>query len=178
MVCDKKEKMKLKFTFKIWLWLAVLALALISIFVTPNFLQNGVLITSVEANSSAFNEGLRQGQIITAIDGQIIKDVKDYSNIINEKFISGEKIKLTLTTTKSEFIIYSEEVPQITVVEIPKTNIKTGLDLSGGARALIQAENHSLTSDEVKDLVNVITNRFNVYGISDMTIRSVSDLAK
>lgn len=176
MVCDKKEKMKLKFTFKIWLWLAVLALALISIFITPNFLQNGVLITSVEANSSAFNEGLRQEQIITAVDGQIVKNVEDYSNIINEKFISGEKIKLTITTTKSEFIIYSEEAPQITIAEIPKTNIKTGLDLSGGARALVQAENHSLTSSEVEDLVNVITNRFNVYGISDMTIRSISDL--
>jgi preprotein translocase subunit SecD len=176
MVCNKKEKMKLKFTFKIWVWLIVLLFALMSIFITPNFLQKGILISSVEANSSAFNEGLRQGQIITAVDGKIVKNVTDYSNIINEKFISGEKIKLTITTTKSEFIIYSEEVPQITVSEIPKTNIQTGLDLSGGARALVQAENHDLTLSEVNDLVAMITNRFNAYGISDMSIKPIRDL--
>jgi len=173
-----KEKMKIKLTWKIWLWLIVLLFALISIFVSSNgitFLQKGVLITSVESNSTAFNEGLRQEQIITAIDGQEIESVEDYTNIIQEKF-TGEKIKLTITTTNSEIILYSDESPQITVSEIPKTNIQTGLDLSGGSRALIQAENHSLTSTEVSDLVDVISNRFNVYGISDMTIRSVTDL--
>jgi preprotein translocase subunit SecD len=166
----------MKLTFKIWLWLIVLFFALISIFITPNFLQKGVLITSIEVNSSAFEEGLRQGEVITAIDGKRIESVEDYSNIIKDKFISGEKIKTTITTTKSEFIFYSEEPPQIIVSKIPNINLKMGLDLSGGSRALVQAENHQLSSTETNDLIDIISNRFNVYGISDMTIRSVSDL--
>jgi preprotein translocase subunit SecD len=168
--------MKIKFTWKIWLWLIVLALAVISIFITPTFLQKGITITSVEQNSSAFEQGLRQGQVITSIDNQEIKNVGDYSKIIQEKFPSNEKIKLIIATTTAEYPIYSDSAPEITVSDLPVTNIKTGLDLSGGARALIKAENHALTSAEVDDLVNVVSNRLNVYGISDMTIRPVSDL--
>ncbi len=177
MVFIKKEKMKIKLTFKIWLWIIIFILALVSIFVTPNFLQKGVLVTSVEQNSSAFEEGLRQGQVITAIDGKTVNNVEDYSKIVQSKFISDEKVKTIVATTEDEYIIYSNNSLEITVSNLPKTNLKTGLDLSGGSRALVKAENHKLTSSEVNDLVNVISNRFNVYGISDMTIRPVRDLS-
>lgn len=169
--------MKIKLTWKIWLWIIFLVLALISIFITPTFLQKGILITNVEQNSSVFEQGLRQGQIITAIDNQEIKSVEDYSAIIQEKFPSNEKIKTTITTTKAEYVLYSDKAPELQVSNLPKTNLKTGLDLSGGARALIKAENHDLTSLEVNNLVSIVGNRLNVYGISDMTIRPVSDLA-
>jgi preprotein translocase subunit SecD len=176
MVSTEKEKMKFKFTWRIWLWIIILMLSLVAIFITPDFLQKGVLITSVTQNSSAFEQGLRQGQVITAIDGKIVASIEDYSRIIQGKFISNETLKTTITTKNAEYIIYSDIPPKITVSDLPKTNLKLGLDLSGGARALVQAENHKLTSSEVADLVNIISNRFNVYGVSDMTIRSVSDL--
>ena len=166
----------MKLTFRIWIWLIVLFLALISIFITPTFLQKGVLITSVGQNSTAFEQGLRQGDVIKSIDGEIVEGVSDYSSIIQEKFSSGEKIKITIAVSDSEYILYSDKAPDITVSEVPLTNIKTGLDLSGGARALVQAENHSLTLEEVNDLADVISNRFDVYGISDITVRPVSDL--
>jgi preprotein translocase subunit SecD len=169
--------MKIKLTWKIWLWLIILAFAIISIFITPNFMQKGILITNVGQNSSAFEQGLRQGQVITAIDNRQITNIEDYSKIIQEKFPSNEKIKTTITTTTAEYTIYSKEAPDLLVSNLPATNIKTGLDLSGGARALVKAEDHALTSAEVNDLVSVVSNRLNVYGISDMTIRPVSDLA-
>ncbi len=168
--------MKIKFTFRIWLWLIFLALALISIFITPNFMQKGVEITSVEQNSSVFEQGVRAKQVITSIDGKAISSIEDYSKIIQEKFISNEKIKTTITTTSGEYVIYSNDSLGITVSSLPKTNLKTGLDLSGGSRALVRAENHKLSSNEINDLVNVISNRFNVYGISDITVRPIRDL--
>jgi preprotein translocase subunit SecD len=175
MVCSEKE-MKFKFTWKIWLWVIIFALSLISIFITPNFLQKGVIITGVEKNSSSFEQGLRQGQVITSIDGKTIQNTEDYSRIIQEKFASNETIKTTVTANSVEYILYSNEIG-ITVSDIPKTNLKFGLDLSGGARALVDAKEHKLTSSEVNDLVDVVKNRFNVYGISDITVRAVSDLA-
>ena len=42
---------------------------------------------------------------------------------------------------------------------------------------MVQAEGHKLTSSEVNDLVNVVSNRFNVYGLSDMVIKPVNDLS-
>jgi preprotein translocase subunit SecD len=171
-----KEKMKLKLTWKIWLLIIILVLSLVSIFITPTFLQKGVLITSVETNSTAFEQGLRSGQVITKIDGQEITGVDDFSARMNEKFISEEKVKTTFTVEGAEYIIYSNTSPEITVTEIPNTNIKLGLELVGGSRALVQAEDKKLSFEEISDLVSVVNNRFNVYGITDMNIRSVSDL--
>ncbi|OGJ13357.1 hypothetical protein A3K82_00485 [Candidatus Pacearchaeota archaeon RBG_19FT_COMBO_34_9] len=169
--------MKIKFTFRIWLWIIVLALALIAILNFSNLFQKGILVDNIEQNSSAFEQGLRQGQIITSIDGKSVSNIDDYSKIINEKFASGERIKTTITTTDSEYVIYSDTPPEITVSDLSKTNIQTGLDLSGGARALVKAKDHKLSSSEANDLVGMVSNRLNIYGISDMTIRPVSDLS-
>jgi preprotein translocase subunit SecD len=169
--------MKIKLTWRIWLWIIVLLLSLLAIFYNPNYsFQKGVLVASVEQNSSAFEEGLRAGQIINAIDGVKINNVDDFSKIVQEKFISTDKVKIIITTSTSEYTIYSNTIG-LTVSKIPKTNLKLGLDLSGGARALVQTKDHKLTSSEVNDLVDIVSNRFNVYGLSDMTVRSVSDLS-
>ena len=168
--------MKFKFTWKIWLWIIIFILSLVSIFVTPTFLQKGVLITNVKQNSSAFEQGLRQGQVIQAIDGKPVTSTEDFSKIIQEKFTFNATVKTTITTKDAEYVAYSNKI-DITVSELPKTNLKLGLDLSGGARALVQAKDYKLSSSEVNDLVNVVSNRLNVYGISDMTIRPVSDLS-
>ena len=169
--------MKIKLTWKIWILIIVLFFSLLSIFgMPPTFFQKGVLITSVETNSTAFEQGLRQGQIIVGVDGQKINTLEDFTNAVKEKFNSNESVKTIFQTTKSEFILFSQQSPGITVSEIPKTNLKLGLDLEGGSRALVQAQGKKLTSAEVNDLVDVISNRLNVYGISDMNVRPVSDL--
>jgi len=167
----------MKLTWKIWLLIIVLAMSLLSIFgLPPTFFQKGVIVTSVEANSTAFEQGLRQGQIITEVDNQRISNLEDFTNAMQGKYPSFENIKTTFKTKNSEIILFSKQSPEITVSEIPKTNIKTGLDLAGGSRALVQAQDQKLSSSQVNDLVDVMSNRLNVYGIKDMNVRSVSDL--
>jgi preprotein translocase subunit SecD len=169
---------KKKLTFKIWLLIIILVLSLISIFgLPPTFSEKGVLITGVESNSTAFNQGLRQGQIITGIDEITISNLEDFTKVIQEKFPTSEKVKTTITTKDSQVILFSNETPQVIVSNIPKTNIKTGLDLAGGARALVQAEDRKLSSEEINDLVTITTNRLNVYGLSDIKVSPVSDLS-
>ena len=173
-----EEKMKQKLTWKIWLLIIVLALSLLSIFgMPPTFSQKGVLIKSVESNSIAFEQGLRSGQVIISIDSKKVDSFEDFTKIIQEKFPSEEKIKTTIQTKQEEFILYDNQTPQIIVSDIPMTNLKMGLDLVGGSRALVQAENKKLSASEITELVDVIRNRLNVYGIADMNIRSVSDLS-
>jgi preprotein translocase subunit SecD len=169
---------KKKLTFKIWLLLVILAFSLISIFgLPPTFSEKGVIITGVESNSTAFNQGLRQGQIITGIDETTIYGLEDFTTAIQNKFPTSEKVKTTIITKDSQVILFSNETPQIIVSDIPKTNIKTGLDLAGGARALVQAEDRKLSSEEINDLVTITTNRLNVYGLSDIKVSPVSDLS-
>jgi preprotein translocase subunit SecD len=149
--------------------------------------QQGVAISSVTADSTAFNEGLKKGMIITAINGNLVKNTEDYSTQITSLFYveensldinkSKERIKLEIKTTTGNFIFLTNETPEISVSNIPKTNLKTGLDLSGGARAMIRPENVTLSSNEMEDLIAVTSNRLNTFGISDVNVRSVSDLA-
>lgn len=170
--------MKLKLTWKIWLLIIILALSILSMFgLPPKFLQEGVLITSVDSNSTAFNEGLRQGQIIVGVDGQKIENIEDFSQSLQGKYVFNQSVKTIFQTTEAEIILFSKDPPAITVSEVPKSNVKTGLDLAGGARALVQAKDKQLSSQEVNDLVAITSNRINVYGISDVKISPVSDLS-
>jgi preprotein translocase subunit SecD len=169
-----------KLGFKIWLYLIVLVLALLSVFISPNgftLFQKGVLVTSVGPNSTAFETGLRAGQIIIGIDNQKIENAQDYSSYIQSKFPSEKDVKTIVTTKDSEIILFSKNAPDITVSKLPKTSIKTGLDLSGGARAIIRAEGVELTSQEASDLADVIANRVNNYGLKDIKVSPFSDLS-
>src|SRR3989338_1985394 len=169
---------KLNFTWKIWMLIIILLISLVSIFgLPPRFLDKGILITSVDQNSTAFNEGLRKGQIIISIDGKKVNNIEDYSNIITEKLPSEEKIRLNIQTKDTQIILFTNTSQEISVSNLPKTNIKTGLDITGGSRALVQAKDVQLNSDELNDLVDITRNRINVYGISDVKVLPVSDLS-
>ncbi len=166
--------MKLKFTWRIWILIFFIILSILAI--GPHFSSKGVIIKSIQPNSTAFNEGLKTGQIITQVNDAEIKNVEDYAKAIEEKFPSKDKIKTVINTKDGQVILFDNQPPQITVSNIPRTRINVGLDLQGGARALIKAKNKSLTSSELDDLIAVTNNRMNVYGISDVQVRPASDL--
>lgn len=166
-----------KLSWRILILIIVLFFSLLSIFGIPNFFEKGVVITSIESNSTAFEQGLRQGQIIIGVDGKTIESLEDFASALNGKYVSNESIKTILTTKDSEVVLFSNTAPEITVSEIQKTNLKLGLDLVGGSRALVQAQDKQLSLAEINDLISVIGNRLNVYGVADLTIRPVSDLS-
>jgi len=103
--------------------------------------------------------------------------LNDFSNILQGKFISNESIKTIFVVRNSEIIFFSDQPPKITISDIPKTNVKLGLDLVGGSRALIQAEDRKLSQSEASELVDITENRLNEFGLTDLTVRQVSDLA-
>ena len=165
----------MKIGLRVWILLIVLFLAILAIAPWQAF-EKGVVIKSVEPNSTAFEQGLRQGQIISAIDGKEVKTFEDFSLVLSQKNYSNESIKTTILTKEGEFILFSNRAPEITVSKILVSNIKTGLDLSGGSRALVKAQDRELSSSEINDLVDIVSNRLNVYGISDVQTSAISDL--
>ena len=170
--------MNIKFTWKIWVLIIFLLFSVLSIFgFPPTFFKTGVVISSIESNSAAFDSGLRQGQIIIAVDGKEIKNLGDYANALLGKFDSNESEKIIVTTTSAEFVLFENHPPEIIVSNILKTNLKLGLDLAGGARALVKAQDFSLSSEEAQQLSEIIKNRLNVYGIEDIQVSAISDLS-
>lgn len=172
MVCGGKEN-SMKVGLRVWILIIALLISLVAI--GPTF-KSGVIVKSVDKNDSLFNAGLRTGEIIKAVNGQEVEDKSSYGKIMNSLFEEGEQKRLDILTDKSEYSILASEPPNIIVDKIPRTKIQTGLDLRGGARALVQAD-QPLTDDELSDLIDVSSNRFNVYGLSDIKIRGVSDLS-
>jgi len=154
----------------------IIVLIASALVISPSF-ETGVVIKSVEKNSTAFDQGLRTNMIIQSVNGNAVKSLEDYSKIINSIFPTTNKTSLAITTKDSEFVLFTDEPPRVTVANIPNTKIKTGLDLSGGARALVKAENKSLNSNELNDLISVTSNRLNEFGIADVSVKQVSDLS-
>lgn len=171
----------MKLGFRIWLLIIVLSLSLLSIFgMPPKFLEKGVLVTSIDSDSTLYSEGLRQGDIIREINGIKINSPEEYySFFLESSFEEETKFEFVIKDSKSKinnYIVLLDEMPDITVRKIPSTNLKLGLDLAGGSRALVKAENKTLTSEELTDLVDITSNRLNAFGLTDLSVRKKSDL--
>ena len=155
-----------------------LILSLLAIFGSPsNLFREGILITSVEPGSNAFDSGLAKGQIITEIDGQKTTNVNDYSRLMQEKFVFNKSVKTIIISDSSEKVLFSNSSPKITVSEVPLTHLIFGLDISGGSRALIDTQEIPLTNSMADDLVQTIQKRLNVYGIEDVKVSKVTDFS-
>ncbi|HIH31120.1 TPA: hypothetical protein HA235_00275 [Candidatus Woesearchaeota archaeon] len=62
------------------------------------------------------------------------------------------------------------------VYDAPTTNIRKGLDLQGGTRVLLKPE-EQINKTEVDTLIENMKQRLNVYGLSDIVVKSTSDLS-
>jgi len=165
--------------FSLRIWLLIFALIGAALIIAPSF-EKGVVIKSVEQNSTAYEQGLRTNMLITTLNDKSVNNFADYTKAIGEIFPEKtqpvNKTKLIIKTKDSEFLLYTDKPPQITVSDIPKSRIKTGLDLSGGARALVKPE-ISVSRAEINDLIATTSNRLNTFGIADISVRAVSDLS-
>lgn len=157
----------------------ILVLLLSAIFLFYTQADTGIKIDSVALNSTAYEQGLRTGQTVLSVNNQEIETLEDYNQIISSEFPEdlNESKKLTIQTQDAEYFLFISSPPEITLKKSSLIKLKLGLDLQGGSRALVKAENQSLNLDEIQDLIAVTENRLNVYGLSDVKIRSVSDLS-
>ena len=164
--------------FKSWrVWLLIIFVLLAIVAIGPKFGAQGVLINSVEDNSSAAINGVQSGEIIKEINGQAVGGLEDYNKIILQ-LQAGDIIKIK--TNKGDYSFVAEERDNVTylginVGEVPSTNIKAGLDLVGGVRVLLKPE-EPLNAQQMEDVIAITKKRLNVYGLTDIVVREVSDL--
>src|SRR3989338_4666470 len=104
MVYGDKE---MKITLRIWVLIIVILISLLSIFgMPPLALEKGVMVTSVNQNSTAFQDGLRVGMVILQINGVDIKTLQDYSNAMQSmsNLEENQTQKLIIKTNSLEII--------------------------------------------------------------------------
>jgi len=149
---------------------------LTAIFLAYNNVNEGVVIKSVGIDSNLLDQGMETGEILVSVNGEKITSLENYFSIINSLLPAEGNQRISLQTNKKEYILFTNESLPITIEELTKTNIKTGLDISGGARALVKPE-QEVTDIQLQDLIEVSRNRFDVFGISDVQIKAVTDLS-
>ncbi len=86
----------------------------------------------------------------------------------------------TTNTTNTKLVPYNRTVPGtqdlgLTVYPAPKSNIRLGLDLSGGTRVILKPK-EKVSQDDLNIVIDNIKQRLNVYGLSDIVVKSSKDL--
>lgn len=126
--------------------------------------------TVLLASGDSANAGLKAGMNILKINSYSLENFT-LPEIRDE---IEPKVRVDILTNKEDYTFLTGENIGITVVKVSPTNIRTGLDIQGGARALVRPEK-KLDATEMADLKSIIEARLNTYGITDLVIRDASN---
>ena len=120
--------------------------------------------------------GISNGEILKQINNIKINNYSDFEAIQYDLLPTK---KLEIKTNKKTVSFLINKRPDIEVETPSRTNIKKGLDLAGGTRVLLKpvADNGTITEKDIQDIIAVIRNKMNVYGLSDIKIRASNDLS-
>lgn len=126
--------------------------------------------------SSETFSNLQQGDVILSVNKIEVENKTSLDESL-DKILPKKIVKIT--TDKANAAFLARGAPKITVGIAAKSNLKKGLDLEGGTRVMLKpiSANGSVSDKDISDLISVLGNRLNVYGLTDMRIRSAADWA-
>ncbi|MBI4139650.1 hypothetical protein HY483_01675 [Candidatus Woesearchaeota archaeon] len=141
------------------------------------------LVSSLEPNKTFL---LKTSKSLYSITTEWLTEtivLNETETVVREEFfnesVNGSFVQVlrnvSVIQPKTEIKYIGLEPVGINVEPISKTNIKKGLDLQGGTRVLLQPEKE-LSSQDMDILIGNMQQRLNVYGLSDLSIRSAQDL--
>ena len=112
---------------------------------------------------------------------------KTFSKIVSvNKTINGTIVKINKTINKTELVnktirkIVGTEDIGLNIFDAPQSNIRKGLDLSGGVRVLLKPrlkDNETIDSEMIDRSISGLEQRLNAFGLNDLTIRKSNDLS-
>lgn len=170
----------------------VILLAIFLVFslvaIQPQIFGNeGVTIRSVLPNSSAGSGGIENPspkltplakEKIISLDGTEIGNVDDYYSYVSQ--LRGNRT-VRVETNKGFYSLLTRVDESggvdlgMRVYNTPSSNLRKGLDLEGGTRVLLKPAER-VTQEDLEVTIDSLKERLNVYGLSDIVIRSASDL--
>lgn len=117
--------------------------------------------------------GLTEGSRLLSLNAVVLENESSFLEFY-DAFIPKRTVRIE---TEEGLVAYlSREFPSFTVAEGGVSNLRFGLDFTGGTRVLLQpVSDVAVTEQDVQDIIAVLSNRLNVYGLSDVKIRGASD---
>lgn len=173
--------------WRVLLLLAFLVCSLIAI--RPQVFGNdGVTIRSVVTNSSAANAGIENPSAkltplakerIISIDGTAVINSQDFftqtNNLQPNQTLRIETNKGIYTLLVTPDLSGNIDLG-LQVYDAPSSNLRKGLDLEGGTRALLKPQK-AISQQDLETTIDSLKERLNIYGLSDLVIRPAKDLA-
>lgn len=170
---------------RIWILIIVLILAVIAI--SPQPWNEGAAISSVETASPAADAGVsgptaRDQPVlrerIVSVQGTPVANADEFRALVAE-LPRGEMVQVR--TDRESYVITTRNDSEldplgIRVVDAAKSNIRQGLDLTGGARVMLEPE-EPVEEDIMDLLLSNLEERLNVFGLSDVIVRSARDFS-
>ena len=108
--------------------------------------------------------------------------------ILNETVVGYDIVQVNRTneTTNETFVeeieepiidgsVIGTESLGMVLYSAPKSNIRLGLDIEGGVRVMLEPD-EPVSEDDLDLIIESLGQRLNVYGLSDIMIRSAADL--
>ncbi len=158
------------FNWKVNLLLVILVLMILAI--NPNPFAEGFEVSFVRGEVA--ERGLKTGDIVKSVNGKSFDTLAGFYDIIDP--FSGKNETVVIVTDKGEIAYLASEKPQIELKKIQTSNIELGLDLSGGTRILLRPDTEdAITGQQITDIIQILNNRLNTYGLGDLLIREASD---
>lgn len=151
------------------------------------FSDDEIVVTSVSNQQELFRQGLSVDEVnlqrnypqLQTINGEKITSIEQAYQLLNNQQPNSTN---TITIENRE---YSYTLPQnqtletadflgFSIQEAFNSNIKLGIDLSGGSRIILEASDN-LTPQEFEELRDILENRLNVFGASGASVDVISD---
>jgi len=169
--------------WKIWLLLILIIYSLLAIH--PFSPTNGVLLEGVKYPAPS---QLKAGQVITLINDLSVTDLVSFNQALST-IEPGDVVRVSY---QEEVIPYRYEVRQapaflatekanetnigLIVGKAPSSNLNFGLEIVGGTKVLL-TPNRTLTVEESDNLIEVLKQRLNLFGLKEVPVNFVTDLS-
>jgi len=174
----KRKTKKIFRNARVLILLFFLLCAVVAIY--PAFGRDGVAIQTVEKDGGAYNSGIMvepgirptAKEVIKLIDNYPTKNLEDYYSVI-EKIEPNTTVRVE--TNKGVYRIDVDEEGELglSVIEASSTNIRKGLDLSGGTRVVLRPE-YEVEEKILDEIVESLKLRLNTFGLSDIVVKKVT----
>lgn len=149
------------------------------------FEQKGIIITSISNQKELFSQGLdinedsfqRSFPKLTHINSVKVNNISHAYDLFDLQRINSTNTITINGQTYQYYLNSNESVTEflgISIAEPYNSNIKLGIDLSGGSRIILEAKDN-LTTEEFEELKTIVENRINLFGASGASVKIISD---
>ncbi len=104
---------------------------------------------------------------------RVLPELEEKVIIVNAT--TNETKKVLANKTVEEILGVDDDLG-LKVANAPKTNLRLGLDLQGGARVMLKPETE-LPREDLELVIANMNKRLNLFGLSDVVVRDASDLS-